>query len=115
MARSSKQSTRTAAITYSLDPEDRQNVLVSKAMNLAEKQLDDGTASSQVICSFLKLGTTNAQLERERLINENELMKAKRMQLEKQANSEELYKEAISAMRMYSGNGDDDEYDPDDY
>ena len=59
-----------------LTPESRENQLVSLAINLAEKQLREGTASSQVITHYLKLGSTQAKLEQEKLKQENELLKA---------------------------------------
>jgi hypothetical protein len=72
-------------------------------MDVAEKQLTEGTASSQVISHFLKLGTTREQLEREKLANENVLLKAKAEALESQKATEELFREALVAMRSYSG------------
>lgn len=89
--------------------EARENQLISEAMNLAEKQILDGTASSQVIVHFLKLGTTRAALENEKLVSENNLLKAKVETLQSQQRSEELYKEALDAMRRYSGNYREDE------
>lgn len=84
-------------------PEDRENQLVSAAINLAEKQLDEGTASSQVITHYLKLGSTRERLEQERLRGEVELMKAKIKDLESREKSEEMYKKALIAMGIYSG------------
>ena len=60
-----------------LTPEARENQLISLAVDLAEEQLRDKTASSQVITHFLKLGTTKAELEKEKLAKENELLRAK--------------------------------------
>lgn len=86
-------------------PEGRESQLVSKAARLAEQQLEDGTASAQVITHFLKLGSTREQLEQERLRHENELLKVKREAIASQQRIEELYVEAISAMRNYGGHG----------
>lgn len=93
-----------------LTPEARENQLISKAVDLAERQLDDGTASSQVITHFLKLATEKEKLERERLKQENALTKAKIEALQSQGSMEELYKKAISAMLNYSGQGDPNDY-----
>ena len=93
-----------------LSPEARENQLISLAVDLAEQQLRDGTASSQVITHYLKLGSTREKLEQEVKLKELELMTAKTKAL---ANTEEmkvLYANAIKAMRNYSGNGDPDEY-----
>lgn len=93
-----------------LTPEARENQMISLAVDLAEKQLMEGTASSQVITHFLKLGSSKAELEREKLAMENELIKAKTEALQSQKRVEELYLNALNAMRNYSGNGDPDEY-----
>ena len=97
-------------IRPALTPEARENQMISLAVDLAEQQLRDGTASSQVITHFLKLGTTKAELEKERLVQENKLLIAKTKAYESSERIEELYKEAITAMRNYSGHGDSDEY-----
>lgn len=89
--------------------EARENQLISESMDLAEKQILEGTASAQVITHFLKLGTTRAILENEKLKNENDLLKAKVESLQSQQRSEELYREALDAMRRYSGNYTNDE------
>ena len=90
--------------------EARENQLISLAVDLAEQQLRDGTASSQVITHYLKLGSTRERLEKEKLIKENELLKAKTESLESTKEMKSLYEEAIKAMRNYSGQGDPDEY-----
>jgi hypothetical protein len=84
-------------------PEGRENQLVSEAIDLAEKQIKKGTASSQVITHFLKLGSTRERLEQQRLEHENELTRVKIEALESQKRVEELYMEALSAMRSYAG------------
>lgn len=94
-----------------LTPEARENQMIALAVDLAEQQLRDGTASSQVITHFLKLGTSRAELEREKLVQENELLRAKTEAIQSQKRSEEMFEAAIRAMRNYSGNGDPDEYD----
>lgn len=91
--------------------EGRENQLISLAVDLAERQLREGTASSQVIAHYLKLGSSKAALEREKLIEENKLLRAKTEAIESQKELKEVYENAIKAMRMYSGNGDSDEYD----
>jgi hypothetical protein len=83
--------------------EARENEVVSQAMDLAEKQIREGTASSQVITHFLKLGSTREMLEQERLEHENELTKVKIEAIASQKRVEELYTEALNAMRAYAG------------
>ena len=96
-----------------LTPEARENQLISLAIDLAEQQLRDGTASSQVITHYLKLGSTKEKLEREKLKNENELLKAKTDNLASQKHVEELYENALRAMRSYGSEtiDEEDEYD----
>lgn len=84
-------------------PEARENQLIALANNLAEEQLRNGTASSQVITHFLKLGSTKEQLELEKLKRENHLLEAKSNALESAARVEELYTNAIRAFGIYSG------------
>lgn len=84
-------------------PEGRENEMVSAAIDLAEKQIRSGTASSQVITHFLKLGSTRERLEQQRLEHENELTRVKIEAIESQKRVEELYMEALQAMRSYAG------------
>lgn len=93
-----------------LTPEARENQLIALAMNAAEQQLLDGTASSQVITHFLKLGTVKEQLEMEKLRRESVLLEAKVKALESTRHIEELMEKAILAMKDYTGNGEE-EYD----
>lgn len=84
-------------------PEAREDQLVALAMNAAEKQLMDGTASSQVITHFLKIGSTKERLEKEILEENKHLIQAKTDTLKSQKKVEELYAEALKAMRSYAG------------
>lgn len=84
-------------------PEAREQEISSMAYDLAEEQIECGTASSQVITHFLKAGSTREQLEQERIAHENELLQVKREAIEGQQRVEELYTQALDAMRAYSG------------
>ena len=97
-------------IRPALTPEARENQLISLAVDLVEQRLLDGTASSQETTHFLKLGSMKNRLEMEKLQEENKLLQARTEALQSAKRVEELYSEAISAMRRYSGNGDPDEY-----
>lgn len=92
-----------------LTPEARENQMISLAMDLAEKQLREGTASSQLITEFVKRGSTKARLEQEILAEQKILVKAKTEMLESQKRVEELYADAIKAMRRYGGHGGDED------
>jgi hypothetical protein len=93
-------------------PEGIENQLIAKAVTLAAKQLDDGTASAQVITHYLKLATQRERLEQQKLINENELLKARVENMADSKKTEELYGKALAAMRQYQGQevGEGDEY-----
>lgn len=98
-------------IRPALTPEARENQLISLAVDLAEKQLMEGTASSQVITHYLKLGSTKEKIEKEILEKQKELISAKTENLKSAKRIEELYADAINAMRKYNGQGEpDDEY-----
>lgn len=84
-------------------PEARENQMIALAIDLAEKQLADGTASAQVISHYIKLGSSRERLEQERLKKENVLLEAKREALESHKRTEELFGEALAAMRSYKG------------
>ena len=92
-----------------LTPEARENQMISYAVDLAEKQLREGTASSQVITHYLKLATVKEQLEREKIRQEIETQKAKRKAMASDEEIKSMYKDAIEAMKRYSGYGDQDE------
>ena len=101
-------SNQSEKIRPALTPEARENQLIYLATNLAEQQLRDGTASSQVITHYLKLGSSKSDLEKEKLALENELTKARTEAIQSQKRMEELYIDAIKAMKEYSGNGGSD-------
>lgn len=92
-----------------LSPEARENQMISLAVDLAEQQLREGTASSQVITHFLKLATQKERIEREILAEQKKLITAKTEALQSAKRVEELYADAINAMKKYSGHGGDEE------
>jgi hypothetical protein len=100
-------------IRPALTPEARENQLIFLATELAEQQLRDGTASSQVITHYLKLGSSKEKIEKEILEKQKDLITAKTEALQSAKHIEELYANAIEAMKSYSGHGgdvDDEEY-----
>lgn len=84
-------------------PEARENQVIAMAFDLAEKQIYEGTASSQIITHFLKLGSTKERIEQEILERQKELITAKTEALRSQKRVEELYANALSAMKSYQG------------
>lgn len=89
-------------------PTARENQMIALAVDLAEKQLLEGTASSQVITHFLKLGTTKEKLEKELLEKRKDLLEAKTESIKSEQRVEELYLNALNAMRTYSTNDDEE-------
>lgn len=83
--------------------ESRENQLIGLSIELAARQLRQGTASSQVITHFLKLGSTQMQLEKVKIQQENKLLEAKAEALKSQKKVEDLYAHALEAMRSYNG------------
>lgn len=88
-----------------LDPDERENQMIAYAVNLAEQQLRDGTASSQVITHYLKMGSSKSRTEKEILELQKELIAAKTASLQSSAHIEEMYKEAMEAFKIYGGHG----------
>ena len=96
-------------------PEEEENYMISISVQAAEKQILSGKASSQLLTHYLKLATTKERLEKEKLEKEIELLKAKTEAIESSKQTEELYREAIKAMAVYAGAGDDEEESEDYY
>ncbi len=94
-----KKSRRPPATT----PEARENQMIALAVDVAERQMREGTASSQVISHYLKLGSTRERLEQERLSREVHLLEKKAETMESAKRVEELYETALGAMRSYQG------------
>lgn len=111
MAKKVPKDSAKSSIRPALTPEARENQLIYLATDLAEQQLRDGTASSQVITHYLKLGSTKERIEKEKLEKELKLITAKTEALQSAKRIEELYANAISAMKKYSGGAVVDDYD----
>ena len=95
-----------------MTPEDREDQLISLAVDLAEQRLRDGTASNQLIAEIMKLGTTKERLQKEKLQRENEMLRAKTKALQAQEQSNQLYSQVLDAIRSYGGLGrSDDDYE----
>lgn len=97
--------------------ESREKVMIDLAMDAVEERIRSGKASASEYVHFLKLGTEQAKLEREKLVNENKLLEAKTQSIEQSAEVQRIVEEAMKAFSTYSGNSqcveDDDEYEED--
>lgn len=90
-------------------PEDRENQLIAMAYDAAEERILNGTASSQEIVHFLRLGSTKEKIEKDILERQKDLITAKTEALKAAQRMEEVYENAIRAMKLYSGDEDDDD------
>ena len=108
--KSSQSSGNARPMRPALTPEARQNQLIALATDLVEKRLIEGTASSQETTHFLKLATQEAKLKVKILEKQEELISAKTESIKSSQRTEELYRDAIIAMRKYSGGGTDEDF-----
>jgi hypothetical protein len=83
-------------------PEGREQQLIKAAVDLAERQLLDGTASSAVITHYLKMASTREAIERDILEKQSKLIEAKAQNLANNKENEQLAKDAINAMKQYA-------------
>lgn len=111
MGRRIKTELKDRSRTRALDPEARENELIAKAYNLVEQRLIDGTATSQETVHFLRLGSQKKKLEEEYLQSQIALNNAKIESLKATQHIEELYTNALNAIREYSGNNVIRDYD----
>ena len=98
----------------SMSPEAVENRLINKAYKAVEKRIDSGEATAMELVHFIKEGSLRKQYELEKLKKENELLRAKTEAISAQKEVKELYAEAITAFRRYSGMPVEDEEDVDD-
>ena len=110
----SKDDTKKSSSRPVLSPEAYENRLINKAYKAVEKRIDSGEATAAELVHFLREGSIKQQYELEKLKKENELLKAKTESISSQKEIKELYTEAISAFRKYSGMPAMDEEDVDD-
>ena len=97
MAKAARSSEKVPKSRAALTPEAREKQLIALAIDVAEEQMRNGTASSQVISHFLKLGSTRAQIEKELLEKQRDLAAAKAEAIESSAKMEDLYLKAAKA------------------
>lgn len=102
-AQNAKSSGTVRKMRPALMPESREGQLISLATDLVERRLRDGSATSQETTHFLKLATSKTRLENEILEKQKELITAKTESIRSSARMEELYAEAINALRRYGG------------
>lgn len=109
MARAKREEGGRSRSRPATSPEGREQQIAAMAYDLAEEQIAGGTASSQVVTHFLKMGSRREQLERQRMEHEIELMEVKKEALARESHVEELFTEAIKAMKSYTGSAQSEE------
>ncbi len=85
-------------------PEEFEKRCINLAEQQAEEMLAEGKAPTQVLLHYLKLGTSKAELEKEKLEHETKLLSAKTEALETTKETVEAYQELINVFKGYSGN-----------
>ena len=94
--------------TPAITPEGREDQMIAYAINLAEEQLRNGTASSQLITHYLKLGSMRERMEKEKLKEEIKLLNAKTEAIKADREKNDLYAQVIEAIRTYTPHGAED-------
>lgn len=95
--------TESQRILSATTPEGMENECIALAYELVAKRLREGTATSAETVHFLKMGSEKDRLEKRNLSKDLELKQAKTEALQSAKRVEELYNDAIAAMRSYAG------------
>lgn len=88
---------------------ERDQQMATLAYNLAEYRIRNNTASAQEVCYFLKLGSPERQMELERAMEENKLLRARTEALEREKENAATYEEVLEAIKSYNGYSYDEE------
>ena len=99
----SLESKKKSSSKATMSPEAYENRLINKAYKAVEKRIDSGEATAAELVHFLRQGSIREQLELEKMKKENKLLEAKAESIASQKEVKELYADAISAFRRYSG------------
>lgn len=87
----------------SVDPESRERQIMNKAINLVEKQIEEGTVSATVLVHYLKRSTKREELEQEILQSQRDLILAKTSSITKGQELEKTVDDAMKALRDIKG------------
>lgn len=101
--------------SHAKTPEERESQLIAKSLNLIERQIEDGSVSSTVLSIYAKAGTERDRLEKERLRNENEVLRKKVQTMEAAVDVKNLMEDALAAFKGYSGQSQGSFEDDEDY
>lgn len=95
-------------------PEERENQLIALALDRVEERMQNRTATAQEYIQFIRMASSKARAEADKVALELELVKAKTENLRMQQKNEEMFSNAIKAFKRYSG-ADSEEDDEDLY
>lgn len=84
-------------------PEERENALIALAMDRVEERMQNRTATAQEYIQFIRMASTKARAEAEKVRLELELVQAKTENLRMQQKNDEMFSNAIKAFKRYSG------------
>jgi predicted metal-dependent hydrolase len=77
-------------------------------MDLAEKQMREGTASAQVITHYLRVNSPRDIAERNLMEKKEKLIETQIEAIKSSKETEKIYADALEAMRNYAGGGRDE-------
>lgn len=88
-------------------PEDRENQLMAAAVDLVEKQIAEGTVSSQVLSHYIRMSSTRNRLEEQKLRYETERLRVQNENEVLAREREEDYAKVLQALQAYRGEDHD--------
>jgi len=94
----------------SLDDEELENKLIALAYKQSEQQLQEGTASSQIVTHFLKLGTRKAELELEQAKLQNKLLEEKIISEQSAAEINQMFIDVMNELKNYKSDPGEEFY-----
>lgn len=94
----------------SVTDEEQENKLIALSYRQAEQQLIEGTASSQIVTHFLKLGTRKADLELEQAKLQNRLLEEKILSEQSSIEINKMFTQVMEALKVYNGDPEAEYY-----
>jgi hypothetical protein len=89
-------------ITPAINDEDQESKLIALAFSQAQKELEQQTASSQVVTHFLRLGSQRAKIELQKLTLENQLLEEKIISERRAQDLSDSVQQVIAALKSYT-------------
>jgi len=89
-------------MTPAPNDESQENKLIALAFSQAQMELEEQTASSQVVTHFLRLGSQRAKIELQKLTLENQLLEEKILSERSGQDLKESVAEVLAALKSYT-------------